>query len=427
MNSDVKLSTRFVQATGDHQVGLLLTVGADAPPTRPPINVALVLDRSGSMAGEPLEAARDAACRFAGFLGPNDRISVVAFDDQVLTVVPPSPGGDPSVPLIIRSIESGGQTNLSGGWLKGHELAESARVEGVNRVVLLTDGQANAGITEPSRLADLARGAAGKGVGTSCFGFGPAFNLELLQLMAAGGRGNYWYIETNDQMTPVFEEEIEGLVALAAQNLEVELRLLHPGASGVTFLQDYAVTRTAAGGYLLSLGDLYATAARQVGVRLHVEHPEALGAAPLAEIVVRADVIRADGIERTTVTIPVAANLDGADHGEPQVETSLLRFEAAQARAEAVRHADAQDFDGARHVLECAAASLRPFASDPAIAEEVGDLLTSAARLDERKFGEDDRRYHSARARGVFDQKAAYLAKIARTQHGTPKQKGQAG
>ena len=89
MRSDVKLSTKFLTTQNAHQVGLLVTLAGDAPARRAPINVALVLDRSGSMSGAPLEAAKAAARRFASFLGADDRLSVVVFDDAVETIFGP--------------------------------------------------------------------------------------------------------------------------------------------------------------------------------------------------------------------------------------------------------------------------------------------------------------------------------------------------
>ena len=114
MNTEVKLSTKFLTSQDAHQVGLLVTVGSEAPVERPPINISLVLDRSGSMAGEPLEAAKDAAVRFTQFLSERDWLSVVAFDDRVYPMWGPAAAGHPTVEHVIRSITTGGSTNLSG-------------------------------------------------------------------------------------------------------------------------------------------------------------------------------------------------------------------------------------------------------------------------------------------------------------------------
>src|SRR6478752_6448249 len=182
MKADVRLSTRFLTTQNAHQVGMLVTLSADAPTQRPPINVALVLDRSGSMSGTPLAAAREAAARFASFLTGHDRLSIVAFDDQVRTIFGP--------------VQAGGSTNLSGGWLKGRKLVEKDLVEGTNRVVLLTDGQANVGVIDPAKLVGLAQAGVAKGVSTTCIGFGAGFNEDLLEPMASAGAGNYWYVES---------------------------------------------------------------------------------------------------------------------------------------------------------------------------------------------------------------------------------------
>ena len=95
MKADVRLSTRFLTTQNAHQVGVLVSLEGATPVRRPPINAALVLDRSGSMSGEPLAAARAAAERFAAFLSPADRLAVITFDNEVDLVSAPRPAGIP--------------------------------------------------------------------------------------------------------------------------------------------------------------------------------------------------------------------------------------------------------------------------------------------------------------------------------------------
>jgi Ca-activated chloride channel family protein len=418
VKTDVRLSTKFLTAQGAHQVGVLVTIAGEAPARRAAINVALVLDRSGSMGGTPLAAAKEAARRFARFLGPHDRLTVVTFDDTVRTIFGPAPAGDEAAAEAIAAVHEGGSTNLSGGWLKGRAHVEEGLVEGVNRVVLLTDGMANAGIVEPSKLVDLARGAATSRVSTTCVGFGGEFNEDLLRDMAAAGGANYWYVERDDQMSGIFDEEIEGLVALAAQNLEVEIALAHPAVAGVSFLQSHPVTRTAQGDFRLALGDLYATSPRGIGLVFHVNDVGALGATRIAEVRVTADVVRKDGIAHEKLVMPVVANIDGADHVEPTVERTFVRFEAARAREEAVRRADAGDLDGAATELERVSATLSPYRAEPGVAEELEDLAAEAVRLKHGEYYALDRKYHAARGMALRDEKTAYIMKMSRRRPG---------
>ena len=415
MHSDIKLSTRFLTTQNAHQVGLLITLSGDLPTRRAPINVALVLDRSGSMHGAPLESAKEAAGRFASFLGADDRLAVVAFDDGVETLFGPGPAGDPAAAAAIGRLQTRGSTNLSGGWLKGMQHVQASLVDGTNRVVLLTDGQANQGVTDLGQLVGMAAAGSAARVSTTCIGFGADFNEDLLEPMAREGGGNYWFVESNDQMAGIFESEIEGLVALAAQNVEVEVSLTHPRAAGVTFLQSYPMQATATGTWRVSLGDLYATSPRPVGLVFHVEDVADLGQVQVAQVKLEADVVTASGIEHRTIVMPVVANLDGADHIEPTVETTFLRFQAARAREEAIRQADAGDYAAAAAGLRDASLACLSHASAPGIAEEMDDLRAQARRLEAGTYSAMDRKYDSARAMAARDQKLAYVEKMRRT------------
>lgn len=420
MRADVQLPTRFIQTQDRHQVHVLVTVAGEMPANRAPINVALVLDRSGSMSGEPLEAAKAAAERFAECLGPHDRLAVVTFDDEVNALFT-GPGGGPDARDLIRAIQAGGCTNLSGGWLEGRKLVVEGKLEGTNRVVLFTDGQANRGITDLPRLAGLTGGVAKDAVSTSCIGFGPHFNEDLLKGMADGGRGHFWYVESLDQMTGVFEEEIEGLVALAAQNVVVRVVPVHPDLHGVTHPAGLAVERDDLA-WVVRLGDLLATSPRELPLRLHVENVGELGTVELARLEVIADVIRDGGILHQKVTLPIVANLDRSDRVVPVVEETFLRFEAVQARREAIERADRGDLDGAARVLREAAAKLEPWRmASVRSAELADDLVGEAERFAARRYEVQDRKYHIARGEAEAKGRSAYTSKVGRHRKPEPR------
>ncbi|HEU4762103.1 MAG TPA: VWA domain-containing protein [Gemmatimonadales bacterium] len=412
MKSDVQLSTRFATTQNAHQVGMLITLAGDAPTRRAPINVALVLDRSGSMGGMPIIAARAAAERFASFLSGNDRLSVVAFDDIVETVFGPAPASDPSAVAAIQSLTTRGCTNLSGGWLQGMQHVSASMVDGTNRVVLLTDGQANRGITGIPQLVTMARSARGNRISTTCIGFGADYNEDLLEPMARDGGGNYWFVEAEDQMADIFVNEIEGLVALSAQNVSIEIRLTHPAAAGVTFLQSIPVLTTPDGAWRVTLGDLYATSPRSLGIRFHVNDVAQLGKVEVARVRIEADVVTDEGITHRTTIMPVMANLDGSDHVEPVVEETFLRFEAARAREEAITLADQGDYDRASTVLREQIVACSVLADSAEMAAEIADLRQEAERLSQRQYSAMDRKYNAAMAMSAREGKEKYTRQL---------------
>ena len=411
MRSDVKLSTRFLTSQNAHQVGMLLTIEGETPVRRAPINVALVLDRSGSMNGQPLESAKDAAERFVSFLAPQDRLSVVAFDDTVTTLFGPAAAGNASAVPAIRQLQSGGSTNLSGGWLRGLQLVQQQLVDGTNRVVLLTDGQANQGVVDVGQLVSMSgAGSAGR-VSTTCVGLGPHFNENLLEPMARAGGGNYWFVEGDDQMTAIFENEISGLVALSAQNVEVTVRLTHPRTAGVTLLQSLPMTQLPDGSRRITIGDLYATSPRTLGLRFHVDSVAELLETQVAEVTIEADVMTAQGIVHRNITMPVMANLDGTDHVEPVVEDTMLEFQAAQAREEAIRLADRGEYEQAAQCLGVVMSACEMSAS-PLLREEAADLRAQADLLRERRYSAMDRKYDAAMAMSQRENKRGYTRQL---------------
>jgi len=126
------------------------------------------------------------------------------------------------------------------------------------------------------------------------------------------------------------------------------------------------------------------------------------------------DVVTAEAIEHRVITLPVVANLDGTDHVEPTVESSLVRFQAAQAREAAIEQADGGDLDGAAETLHEASAMLCCYASDPVVAEEMEDLRAESERLQRGEYSSGDRKYHEARSHARHEGKEAFIGKLSR-------------
>lgn len=282
--------------------------------TRVPLRLSLVLDRSGSMAGEPLENATRAAVDVVRRLAAEDVVSVVAFDDEVRTIIHPHRGGEEQgVSARIRAIQPGGSTNLSGGWLRGRELVAHDRLDGaLHRVILLTDGHANAGITDVGALAAMAAESRAKGITTTCVGFGDGYDEALLRAMADAGGGNVFHIERADQAALAFGDELAGLQTLAGQNLTVTCAL---GAE-VVLAQVYGDWPSTDGpdGRTLELGDLYAREPKRLLLEFFCAvAPSPRATHPIATLMLRADVREADGsIVHEKIELPVAATLAGA-------------------------------------------------------------------------------------------------------------------
>ncbi len=209
---------------------VLVRVKAPAAPTpaarSKALNLALVIDRSGSMSGRPLEEAKRCVSMIIDRLGPEDRAAVVTYDSVVETIVPSQLVTNPSVfHRALAAVGSRGMTALFGGWLAGAEqTALHADGDGISRVLLLSDGCANEGPDTLEQIAPHVATMAASGVSTSTCGLGNGFNEDLMMGMARAGQGQGYYGDTAEDLLDPFTAEFDLLRALCARKVRIALQ-----------------------------------------------------------------------------------------------------------------------------------------------------------------------------------------------------------
>lgn len=217
------------QAAGPQEVIVRIDVeGCPIPHSteRAPLNLAVVLDRSGSMSGAKLEQARQAAEMLVDRLGPDDVFSLVIYDTEVEVLVPAQKvrGNADSIRRKIRRIESGGSTALySGVHRGGQQLDEFFDDERINRILLLSDGIANVGPSSNREIAQLGQRLARQGRSVTTIGLGDDYNEDLMTALAEASDANYYYVADVEALPEVFESELGELQSVIARRLELEI------------------------------------------------------------------------------------------------------------------------------------------------------------------------------------------------------------
>lgn len=376
MEPKISFDRTVVTVLNDATVNLLLELVAPAAVAleRPPLDVVCVIDKSGSMRGEPLEAVKAAVAHLLRLAGPDDRIGVVAFDDGVELVLALDRHDPDRAADRVASIHSGGMTNLSGGWLKGIEMLESSkRPDALSRVIVLTDGQANVGETDLDRLAGIASAARSGSITTSTIGFGGNHDERLLSVVADQGGGNYYWCAGADNVPAIFNEEFAGLASVVAQNVSVELRP-SSGVIGMRVLNEFPITEVP-GGVQIALGDAYGSERRRVVAEFLLPVVHDAGAYPLGEIVVRWASV-GEGIELHNVTIPIGVGASNdPDAPDPDADPAVIEqvtiLRAAAERRTALEAIDRGDWDTASSSLDLAADLLQESGADPRLVQEL--------------------------------------------------------
>jgi Ca-activated chloride channel family protein len=380
-------------------------VSSDAVPGRAPLSVHIVLDVSGSMSGQAIEDAKHAAEAVVGKLEPSDDFSMVTFSNSAEVLVTDGPIGPRRGAVLgrIEQVHADGGTNMSSGLDLGYAQAHAAHVgdDAVRVVMLLSDGHANGGDTDPQRLAERADRAFQDGIQTSAFGLGSDFDAALMSRIADRGAGGYYYLADSSQIAPALEREIDARMRPVATALELRVRLRPDVAATKVFgskeltaaeaqavrTQEMAIDRqekkhgiasdrdTDAVGGMRFFIPAFARADRHATM-ITLQLPAGTGERGIASVEVRYK----DRVLKKNLTreIPVrmrwaSSDAESASTANVGVQRMAEGFEAGEAILEAAERVDRGDRPGARLVLDERAEVLRRASQalgEPLLAED---------------------------------------------------------
>ncbi len=266
MNAEATASLVLASTVDD--LGVRVRIAAHALPAaqRPPLDLALVLDTSGSMEGEAIAAVRASAKAVLDKMRDGDRISVVVFHSHADVLVPNVIVGAKSRTAIARAIDdikARGTTDLAGGLSLGlSQLSQSRFPEGINRVVLLSDGVPNSSAALPNMIAALHD----QGISVTSLGVGPDYDTKLMTQIARDTGGNFHYIEKPEELAAVFDDELTRMTTVVGRNLQLQLQ---PGP-GVTIEAMPGLQALGDGRFLAMIGDLPAGEVRDLMIPIKV-------------------------------------------------------------------------------------------------------------------------------------------------------------
>jgi Ca-activated chloride channel family protein len=404
---DVRAENRrvLVPGPGDGTIQIQV-VAPDLPPVRKermPLNLALVIDRSGSMSeAAKLEYVKSAAHQLVDLMAPDDILSIVAYDHEVQVPWPSRRVGRDRGALhrLIGGLYPGGATCLSGGLEAGFRQAKGAQRRGyLSRVLLLSDGLANRGVVDRGELRGRAAGMSEEGVSVSTFGVGNDFDEELMMMLAGGGGGNYRYLGDPERIVAALEGEFRAVSGTAAVDVEIVIRLRRDCRFGSVLGREW---RREGDGYVIRLGDLSAGERRTLFANVNVA-TDRTGMREVGDVAIR---YRDPATSRTVTGAarPVSLELvrderswrEGFDRSVQEkkavAQSSVLVQDAARL-ADQGRKAEAKATLGrAAEALAAAppspavAAEMKAAASYGRTLDEIGDLGSAAGKAAQKSI-----------------------------------------
>ncbi len=362
-----------------------------APTAKPrdgrlPVNVAFVLDRSGSMQGEnKFPLAVEAVRQSLRLLNERDHFSLVVFDEHVDIITPATRATSAATKKALRDLEQiapRGSTDLCSGWMHGcDEIAENVGAGVITRVVLLTDGQANHGEQNRDVLAHHAAELRRRGISTSTFGVGADFDERLLTNMAHEGGGNSYFVQSSRQITDLVTSELGEALEVVIPDAALTLTLPRGVEAKVLnrFNARRSHSRTA---ITIELGDL--VSAQQLDVIIRVRFPLGEDGERMQFTAALDNMAQEDGANATEQVIEftyASHEANDAQQRDREVDREVALLYAARARAKATESNRNGDFDRARRELVETARHIRDYAGTDAELLSLASSLHSEVKL----------------------------------------------
>ena len=326
------LDLDMVALESDDRITLMIDLTApinEASKDRPGQAVQVVLDRSGSMEGGPLESAQESILKLINRLAPQDSFGLVAFDDTALVIAPIRTMADHNMPALrraVREMHTGGSTDISAGYLLGLRELNRTPASGGSTLLLISDGHANAGEKDPKFFAEVAATNAQAKVTTSSIGLGNGYDEKILEALAQGGGGAHRFASTIDEAVGAIAAEVEDLLDKAIVNTVLRLT----PTAGLTRQPQIEVLQRLphwkdGDTYVLQLGDLYAGENRRFMIDIEVPGIKALGLCQIAEITI--EYLNLADRQEISVTTPVNVNVVPGDQAAGRIANPVIRAE----------------------------------------------------------------------------------------------------
>ncbi|WP_114195011.1 vWA domain-containing protein [Edaphovirga cremea] len=340
---------------------------------RSPINLALVIDRSTSMSGERIEKAREAAILAVNMLNATDTLSVVAYDNSAEVIIPATKVNNKQalIAKIQQHIHPQGMTALFAGVSKGiGQVDKNLNREQVNRIILLSDGQANIGPTSINELSDLARMAAKKGIAITTVGLGENYNEDLMTAIAGYSDGNHAFVANSADLESAFTKEFQDVMSVVAQDVVVQIKTGDRVKPVRLLGRDGDISGNTVN---VKLNQLYSNQEKYVLLEVIPEKGTDNQQKNLADVSVSYLNLSNKQQDRVNERVTVSYSKSAAKVSEAVQEDVLVESEiqkTALANDEAIRLIDAGRKDDAKKVLESNASALGGISFASPVAEK---------------------------------------------------------